>query len=184
MANIKKNSRKKTKGGILKRFYPDFAYNKVEDIPYELLKENNIQLVMLDMDNTLVDHNYKCTEQLKKWAFEIEEKGIELYILTNCPMTKRVEKISKDLGMKYYHRANKPFLKGYRRVLEISGVPIENVAMVGDQMFTDIWGGNRIGLTTILVNPIQKKEWILTKIKRPIERKILNSYLKKQEGEK
>lgn len=171
----------KIKGGILKRFYPDFVYNKVEDIPYELFKDNNIKLVMLDMDNTLVDHNYIFSDELKKWAVNMENHGIELYILTNCPMTKRVEKISKELGMKYRHRAIKPFLRGFKKVLNESGVQKENVAMIGDQMFTDVWGGNRVGVTTILVDPIQDKEWFITRIKRPLEKKILNNYLKKQE---
>lgn len=172
----------KNKGGILKRFYPDYVYNKVEEIPYELLSKNDIKLVMLDMDNTLVDHNYVFRKELKDWAINMKENGIELYILTNCPMTKKVEKIANELGMKYHHRAIKPFLKGFKSILNESGVSAKNVAMIGDQLFTDIWGGNRIGLTTILVEPIQDKEWIVTKIKRPIEKKILNKYLSGKKG--
>ena len=55
------------KKGIFKNLYPDYIYKNVEDIPHELIKENNIKLILFDMDNTLVNHKYVYTNELKEW---------------------------------------------------------------------------------------------------------------------
>ncbi len=170
--------------GILRRtirnLYPTYIYNKVEDIPYSLIEENNIRLIILDMDNTLIDNKHIYTKSLKKWSKEMKKKGITLYILSNSPFGKVVQKVAKDLGMKYLYNANKPFLKGYIKIQELTNMKKENIIMVGDQLFTDVWGGNRFGIKTILVKPIKKQETFLSSVKRPLERVILKHYQKKR----
>ena len=170
--------------GILKRivrnFYPTYIYDKVENIPYDLIKENNIKLLLFDMDNTLIDNNHTYSKELKEWAKGIKKEGIELYILSNSPFGKVVKKIAKELGMQYKYKALKPSLKGYNKILEEKKIPKENIMMIGDQLFTDIWGGNRFGIKTILVRPINKKEAFISKIKRPFEKIILKHYLRKK----
>ena len=108
------------KVGKLKRtirnLYPTYIYDKVEEIPYELIKENDIKLLIFDMDNTLIDNKHTYSKNLKKWATEMKEKGIMLYILSNSPFGKVVQKIAKDLGMKYIYNAKKPFLKGFYKI--------------------------------------------------------------------
>lgn len=174
------------KVGKLKRtirnLYPTYIYDKVEDIPYELIDEQNIKLLIFDMDNTLIDNKHTYSKNLKKWATEMKEKGIMLYILSNSPFGKVVQKIAKDLGMKYIYNAKKPFLKGFYKIQKETNVSKENIMMIGDQLFTDVWGGNRFGIKTLLVKRINKKETFISRVKRPIEKVILKHYLKKQGG--
>ena len=163
----------KEKSIFLSRFYPTYMFDKVEDIPYELIKKEDIKLVMMDMDNTLIDAKKKYKNSLKHWIEEVSNLNVKMCILSNSPFGDKVKKIAKELNVEYEYNAGKPLLKGFKRVIEKSKFPKENILMIGDQIFTDVWGGNRIGVKTVLVTPINKKESFLTKIKRPFEKIIL-----------
>ena len=169
----------KEKNKFLKRFYPTYMFDKVEDIPYELIKKENIKLIMMDMDNTLIDAKKKYKNSLKHWIEEVSNLNVKMCILSNSPFGDKVKKIAKELNVEYEYNAGKPLLKGFKRVIEKSKFPKDNILMIGDQIFTDVWGGNRIGVKTVLVTPINKKESFFTKVKRPLERLIL----KKIKGE-
>ena len=114
------------------RFYPNYVFESVEKIPYEVLEKEKIKLIIFDMDNTLVDNKYTYTEELKEWMQHIKDKGVKLYILSNSPMEKKVKRISNELGIKYIYNAKKPFLKGFKAVVENSKVKKKNVMMIGD----------------------------------------------------
>lgn len=163
----------KEKSIFLSRFYPTYMFDKVEDIPYELVKKEDIKLIMMDMDNTLIDAKKKYKNSLKHWIEEVSNLNVKMCILSNSPFGDKVKKIAKELNVEYEYNAGKPLLKGFKRVIEKSKFPKENILMIGDQIFTDVWGGNRIGVKTVLVTPINKKESFLTKIKRPFEKIIL-----------
>lgn len=163
----------KEKSIFLSRFYPTYMFDKVEDIPYELVKKEDIKLIMMDMDNTLIDAKKKYKNSLKHWIEEVSNLNVKMCILSNSPFGDKVKKIAKELNVEYEYNAGKPLLKGFKKVIEKSKFPKENILMIGDQIFTDVWGGNRIGVKTVLVTPINKKESFLTKIKRPFEKIIL-----------
>ena len=182
------NTKKEEKVGVIKRtfrkLYPSYVYDKVEHIPYELLKKENIRLLVLDMDNTLIDNKHTYSKELKKWSKNMTNKGIRLYILSNSIYGKVVKKIAEELNMNYIYKAKKPLLKGFIQISQKTNIPKENIMMVGDQLFTDVWGGNRYGIKTILVRPIKKQEIFISRIKRPFEKIILKHYLKKNGGNK
>lgn len=163
-----------------RNFYPTYTFDRVENIPYELLEELKIKLILLDMDNTLIDNKGNYTKNLKKWIKYIKSKGIKAYIISNSVSAIMVKRISKELGIKYYYKASKPRLKGYHYIINETKIEKENVLMIGDQVFTDICGGNRFGIKTILVKPINKTEIIVSRIKRPFEKIILSHYYKKK----
>ena len=177
MNNYAKKKENKFKK-LISNLYPTYIYDKVEEIPYFIFDKFRIKLVMLDMDNTLIDGHTKYNDELKAWVKGLKKKGIKLYILSNSISKKTVKDISHKLGMQYYLNAKKPFTKGFNYILEKEGISKQNAIMIGDQIFTDVWGGNRFGIKTILVKPIGKKESILTKVKRPFEKLILNSIKK------
>ncbi len=176
---MNKNVENKT---FFDRFYPTYVYPDVESIPYDLILGNNIKLVIFDMDNTLVDNNYKYSEKLKNWTEYIASQGVKLHILSNSAMGKKVKKVAKELGMKYHYNASKPFKRGFKKVMQEFNFDKENILMIGDQLFTDVWGGNRVGVKTLLVCPIAEKEIFVTKVKRPLERWILKKYYKREMG--
>jgi uncharacterized protein len=161
---------------MLKIFYPNFIFDEIQDISYDFLKKQRIKAIMVDMDNTLVDYKYKYNKLLKTWIKDVKKLGIKICIVSNTPRKNKVKMIARELSINYIYNAMKPWSYGFKKALEIIGEEKQNVAIIGDQIFTDIYGGNRFGIKTILVNPVEKKEYIGTKIKRPIERLIIKKY--------
>ncbi len=164
--------------------YPNIYLNKVEDITIEFLKKNKIKALILDIDNTLIDYNRKMSSSVKIWAKDLKGQGIKLYILSNTNHKDKVEKVAKELDLPYRNLAKKPFKSGFLKVQKELKENSENIAVVGDQIFTDVIGGNRCNMYTILVEPINKKDFWYTAWKRPIERLIKNKYNKKITKEK
>ncbi len=163
---------------MLEKFYPNFFYENVESIPYNLFVKERIRAVIFDMDNTLVDSKYKYNKNVKSWLKGLKKQGIKICILSNTPRYNKIKKVGKELSMPFLYNALKPWSFGFKRALALLGEKKESTAIIGDQLFTDILGGNRFGIKTILVEPIDKKEAWITKIKRPIENSILKKYKK------
>ena len=169
----------------MKKLYPNFYYKKVEEITIETLMRNKIKLLILDVDNTLIDYYKNLSEEVKQWAKEMKGQGIKLYILSNTNNKEKVEKVAQTLEIPYKHFAMKPLKRGFKYIQKETNIKPENIAVVGDQIFTDVLGGNRCGMTTILVDPIDdKKDYWYTAWKRPIENKIKNNYRAKEEKNK
>lgn len=164
--------------------FPDKYLEKVEKITIEFLQKNKIKALILDVDNTLIDYNKKLSKTIVEWAKEIKGQGTKIYILSNTNKKEKVEKVAKALGVPYENFAKKPLKKGFLKVQKILEEKPENIAVVGDQIFTDIVGGNRCKMYTILVDPIDKKDYWYTAWKRPLENKIKNRYKVKQAKEK
>ena len=154
--------------------YPDAYFKKVEDINVEFLNKNKIKALLLDVDNTLVDHTKKMTESVIKWAKELKGQGVKLYILSNTNDKEKIENIVKKIDIPYQYFAMKPLKKGFKKAQKDLGEKSENIAIVGDQIFTDVIGGKRNNMYTILVEPIKEKDFWYTAWKRPIENKIKN----------
>ena len=154
--------------------YPDAYFKKVEDINVEFLNKNKIKALLLDVDNTLVDHTKKMTESVIKWAKELKGQGVKLYILSNTNDKEKIENIVKKIDIPYQYFAMKPLKKGFKKAQKDLGEKSENIAIVGDQIFTDVIGGKRCHMYTILVEPIKEKDFWYTAWKRPIENKIKN----------
>ena len=108
----------------------------------------------------------------------MKKKNIKVCILSNSPRKFKIKAIAKDLSMPYIYKAFKPWTYGFKKAKELLNEDKENIAIIGDQIFTDIFGGNIFGIKTILVKPISKKEFFMTKIKRPLETFIIKLYKK------
>lgn len=166
----------------MKKLYPNLYLKKVEDITIETLIKNKIKLLILDVDNTLIDYYKNLTEEVIKWTKEMKGQGIKLYILSNTNNERKVKEVAEVLGIQYKYFATKPLKRGFRYVQKQMNIKPENIAVVGDQIFTDILGGNRCNMFTILVDPIDKqKEYWYTAWKRPIENKLKRRYKTKEE---
>lgn len=164
--------------------YPSAHFDKVEQITTEFLQEHKINALILDVDNTLIDYQRKMGESIVEWAKEIKSQGIKLYILSNTNHKEKVEEVAKRLEIPYRNLAKKPFRAGFLKVQKELQEKPENIGVVGDQIFTDIMGGNRCHMFTILVEPIDKKDFWYTAWKRPLENKIKSRYSNKQTKEK
>lgn len=164
--------------------YPDAYFDKVEQITIEFLRKHEIKALMLDVDNTLIDYNRKMKESIIRWVEEMKEEGIKLFILSNTNHKEKVQEVAEKLGIPYHNLAKKPFKTGFLRIQKLWKENPENIGVVGDQIFTDIIGGNRCQMFTILVEPIDTKDFWYTAWKRPLENKIKHRYKKKQRSNK
>lgn len=152
--------------------YPNGYFQKVEEITIQYLLKHKIKVLILDVDNTLIDYYQNITEEVTTWAKNLKGQGMKLYILSNTNNKEKVEKVANKLEIPYKNFAMKPFKKGFLKIQKEIKEPPEKIAVVGDQLFTDIWGGNRCNMYTILVDPINPKDYWYTAWKRPIENNI------------
>ena len=159
--------------------YPKAYFKSVKDITIEFLNKNNIKALILDVDNTILDFDLEIPQGIDTWCEELKEKGIKFCILSNTNKIAKVQKAAKALNLPYFNLATKPLKRGFKKAIKLLGEKPENIAAVGDQIFTDVWGANRCKLYPILVKPIGEKDIITTKIKRPLENLVINSYKKK-----
>jgi len=165
---------------MFKRLLPDQIVNAVYDIDLNELHAQGVKGIITDLDNTLVSAKTPlATPQLIGWLDAVKERGFQVVILSNNNNT-RVAKFAAPLGIPYIPAARKPAGPAFRRALKLMGLTPEKAVVVGDQMLTDVLGGRRAGLHTILVTPIAPSEegWA-TQINRRIEKIALARLRKK-----
>ena len=158
--------------------YPKAYFRKVEEITIEFLKENKIKALILDVDNTLIDYNKNLSKDVENWAKVLKDEGIKLYILSNTNQKEKVKTVANKLQIPYEYFAKKPLKSGFMKLQKKLDEEFENIGVVGDQIFTDVLGGNRCKMFTILVEPIAEKDIWITLLKRPLENAIKNKYKK------
>lgn len=151
------------------KIYPNAYLERVQDITIDFLNKNKLQALILDVDNTLIDYYKNLSEDIIKWAKELKKQGIVLYILSNTNKKQKVEMVSKKLEIPYEMFAKKPSKGGFIKIQKKLNIDSQNIGVVGDQIFTDVIGGNRCNMVTILVDPVDKKDYWYTAWKRPIE---------------
>lgn len=160
--------------------YPKANFNNVREIKIDFLHKNGIKALILDVDNTLIDYEKNLKEETIEWAEDLKKQGIKLYILSNSNKKEKVRTVAQKLDVEYDYFAKKPLKIGFNKVQEKLKENPENIGVVGDQIFTDIIGGNRCKMFTILVEPIEEKDIWITMLKRPIENVIKNRYKSKK----
>lgn len=135
---------------------PRGVYPSVTSLNPKKLKEKGITLVLADLDNTLVPYGvHTPTQPVRAWKQALDQAGITLFLLSNSRKPGRAQRFAEALGIPYEGHAGKPKVGGFQRAMARMGAAPEETAIVGDQIFTDIWGGNRAGVLTLLVHPIQ-----------------------------
>ncbi len=157
----------------MKLLTPNLYVESIMHIDLFKLKSKNIVGLIIDIDNTLVAWDIKyASEQAKAWLLGLKEQGFEVCLVSNNTED-RVVKFNEDLQLPAIHRATKPRRTAFRKAMNVMGTDFANTAVIGDQIFTDVLGGNRMGLYTILVVPIVSKEFWWTSFMRKIERYVL-----------
>ena len=158
-------------------FRPNIKLNKVTDISLEILSKYNIDSLILDVDNTLSTHHGQVlTDGLEDWLALMKENGIKLTVLSNSN-SKRLDPFAKKIGLDYISLGLKPLPFGYLRALKRLKSNKKQTAIVGDQIFTDVMGGNFVGLKTIWLTPIEPEPMLSFRIRRKLEAyltKLLN----------
>lgn len=160
-------------------FYPKSYFRNILDIDIDFLLKNNIKAVLLDIDNTILDYKNNIPEGLEDWVKNAKNNNIKFCILSNTNKKKKAQKMSKLLDIPYIYFAKKPLKYGFKKAKEILNIEENNtIAVIGDQVLTDVLGSNRCNMYSILVKPLHNKDIFVTKINRLIENKILRKYFK------
>lgn len=157
-----------------------FCHAGVTEISVEELRTAGIDTVLLDLDNTLVKwQQHDLPKAVLAWLSELKGAGMKLCLVSNTRFGRRLKALSAELDIPYVRRAWKPRKKGFQQALEDLGSTPEKAIMVGDQMFTDVLGANRMGIYTIMVKPMARREFLGTKISRSVEVILLAWYRRK-----
>ncbi len=150
-------------------FKPNIKLDRVTDITVELLKKYNITSLILDVDNTLSTHHGQVlTDGLTDWLNTMKQNGIKMTVLSNST-NKRLDPFSKKIELDYISLGLKPLPFGYLRALRRLKAHRRDTAIVGDQIFTDVLGGNLVGLKTVLLTPIKPESSLRFRMKRRVE---------------
>lgn len=158
---------------MFSKLYPRKYVQNLFDINLEELKQRGIKAILFDIDNTLIPWDQKNLDpKIELWFRNLPQQGFMVCFVSNNNQT-RVSELTALLQVPGVHKACKPRRKGLRQALSILGSKIQETALVGDQVFTDVLAGNRLGLYTILVMPLAGKEFIGTRINRKLEKLVL-----------
>lgn len=137
-------------------FRATYVADSIYDISVEALARRGIKLLLADLDNTLVPYGVPLPDQkLINWRDELAAYGITLFVLSNNRHENRPRIFSEGLEVPFIGHAGKPKTPSFYKAMEDMRVTKEQTAIVGDQIFTDVLGGNRAGISTILVKPIR-----------------------------
>ncbi len=161
--------------------YPKFYLKNIREVTYNLLQKNNVKGLILDVDNTLIDYYKNLEQDTINWCKDLQNKGIKFCIASNSNKKEKVKQVAEKLGISYVYFAKKPLKMGLNKAKKILNLNANEIAVVGDQIFTDVLGANRCKMISILVEPIQEKDILITLIKRPIENYIKRKYIKSNE---
>jgi len=157
----------------LKILTPNYFYDSIYEVDLDQLKQNEIEGLIIDIDNTLVGWDTSLpTLAVKEWLEKLVDLGFNVCLVSNNNK-KRVMYFAKELNLPFIYQAKKPMKKNFLVAMKILKTTSHKTAVIGDQIFTDVLGGNRLKLTTILVKPIKSKEFWWTNLVRKIERRVI-----------
>ncbi len=161
-------------------FLPDYMFDRFDEITPEFLHSIGVRTVLVDIDNTLAP--YEAPEpnmRVIKWFEDLKNSGIRAALMSNNDAA-RVHRFNKNLKLPAYYDCKKPSTKSYIDVLSRFGCDPADCCVIGDQIFTDVLVGKRLGLRAILVPPIHDKKTFFFRFKRFLEKPFI-AYFKRQQ---
>ena len=152
---------------------PDLYYNSVRAIDLEVLARAGVRVLLLDLDNTVLPRDSNVVpDEMKEWAASLRERGFTVCLVSNN-WHERVRHVAAELGFDLVDHAIKPLPFAFLRALRLEKATTKEAAVVGDQLFTDILGGNMLGMRTVLVAPLSQTDLPHTLLLRRLEALVL-----------
>lgn len=152
---------------------PKTRFERITEITPEYLKEHNIKGMILDVDNTLIDIGKNPLDGIVEWCNTLKENDIKLCIASNSNKVNKITTVAKMLDIPFVYFSCKPFLRGLKKAKKILGLKSEEIAEVGDQLFTDVIGTNRMKMYSILTTPLEQEKDFFSMTKRKLEKIFL-----------
>lgn len=151
---------------------PDYYYPDIFSIDLDQLSSRGVRGIISDIDNTIVAWSEEeLLKEVFDWFADLKERDFKVCLVSNGT-GRRVGYFSRELGIPAVGQAIKPAKRAFRQAREKLGLAPEEIAVIGDQIFTDILGGNRMGFQTILVDPLSPKEFLTTRFVRSLEKLV------------
>ena len=165
------------------RFFPDRYVASTYVIDFEKLYEEGYRGLIFDIDNTLVPHGAPADARAIALFDRLKKIGFKCCLISNN-QEPRVKMFNEPIQVAYVYNAHKPSKKNYIKAMEIMGTDRSSTVFIGDQLFTDVWGAKRTGISNILVKPIHPKEEIQIVLKRYLEKIVLYFYARSKKQAK
>ena len=164
---------------MVEKYMPDIYQKSIYYINYDKLLKKGIRCILFDLDNTIAPPHVKApTKRLKKLFDELKDKGFKIIIISNSPKH-RIEPFKNELNVDACAMSLKPSKNKYQRIMEKYKYKSTEIAAIGDQLLTDIYGANKLDITSILINPLTPHDYSITFINRLLEKIIFTSLAKK-----
>ena len=158
----------------LRYLTPSLHIKTVYDLPISWLKDKSVRAIITDLDNTLVPwRDYKVASDLARWFDSLHKHGFKTIIVTNARPSPTIKELSKKLGTQLVVGARKPISSFFYQALKIIDSTPAETCVIGDQVFTDVLGGNIVGCHTVLVDRISEAEFFGTRLIRIFEKLVL-----------
>lgn len=155
------------------KFTPNWMVYSVLGITPTQLKQQQIYGVLLDIDNTLLSWTTDVMKpDVQEWVQRLVDSDVKVVFISNN-VEQRVKMFADQFGVAYVFSAKKPFKNGFLKAIALLQLPKENIVVIGDQLFTDVFGGNRQNLRTIMVKSVGEKDMWPTAIARRVEKLVL-----------
>lgn len=165
---------------MFQKFVPDMYTKSIYTVNYKLLKNNKVKCLIFDLNNTIAPLTMKePNKKLIELFEELKDMKFKIYIVSNSPK-KRVEPFKNKLGVDSSFLSMKPLLKKYKKIFKLNKFKDNQIAVIGDELISDIWSANRMNFISIFVNPMGKKEYVSTKVGRYFESKIIDKLTEKK----
>ncbi len=165
-----------------KKFIPSVVVKSIFDIDYNKIYDEGCRIILTDLDNTLISYEMnEPNEALINWRDKLQSMGFKIIIVSNSHSF-RVSHFSEMINLEYQPSSMKPLKRGFKKVVKKNNIKDPSkVVLFGDQIMTDILGGNRMGFKTFLVEAIDKtSEGLSTRFNRHFEKRIVK-YINKKE---
>ena len=157
----------------MEKYVPDIYQKSIYTINYDQLYSQGIRCLLFDLDNTLVPVKETVPSDKVKELFDrLKKMGFKIIIFTNST-SKRARPFKNILGVDCCPFACKPFSKKFLSIIKVYNLQFSEVAIIGDSMMDDICGGNKVGITTILIEQLESKEFFIASLKRKREKTII-----------
>lgn len=153
--------------------------DKMIDLDIDFFRSLGCKAILLDVDNTMTTHdNPTPAEGVMEWIDNMKAQGLKLIIVSNN-YPERVTPFAEKIGLDFVARGAKPLAKGYKEACRRIGVAPKEAVAIGDQIYTDIIGGNLLGAYTVLTVPYEPEDKVFFKVKRFFEKPVIASYKRK-----
>lgn len=163
----------------MEEYLPDIYQKSIYTIDYSKLLNRGIKCLLFDLDNTIVPgHTTEPPKKAKDLFTSLKQKGFRVVIFSNSPKM-RIKNFISALGVDGVSSARKPFTGKLRRFLKEYNYNVNEVAIIGDQLMTDVKVGNKVGITTVLIKPVSEKDFFVTRFNRFLERRKMEELKEK-----